>query len=282
MSLPNTLAAFLLTDDLPLGAPLGTPRDALSLPAQLQPNAVDPWTRARGSVTADGLAAHLVWELDDGVLAHARADLSGPTTEAHAALERLYTAKFGAPKKARGALSWSVRAGIPAKLTLAPPKKGATLVVELVPDASATNAPAPQPTGLVDFILGPQFLGAPFGKKPPAPREVETGVRLEVHAKKTLLGLELNFGELDEATWTQRFDALSATLTAALGKPKKAKKSRSFEDYRALWWVTEAGVTLQLASREHPNEGHPVRTLSVRAFPKDGLSLDAQREAGLR
>lgn len=137
---------------------------------------------------------------------------------------------------------------------------------------------------LVDFVVGPDFAKAPFGKKPPLARELSAGGRLEVHAsKRGLLGLEVAFPDFadDEAAFVQRFDGLAAALTAKLGKPKKAKKNGAFENYRGLWWVLDGGVTVQLASRENPNDDSPVRTVTVRAFPKDNLSMGDQREAGL-
>jgi len=286
MSLPNSISSILLVNDLPLGARLGTPREAVTLPPDFRTGAVDPWVRARGSVSGDGLSAHLAWELDDdGVLAQARADLSGANAEVHAALETLYSAKFGAPKKARGGFSWSVNAGLPAKLTLAPLKKGATLVIELTRDAGAAKEKkVPAPSALVDFVLGPEFVGAAFGKRPPAAQELMDGARLEVHAAKSrLLGLELAFPEFtEEAAFVQRFDSLAEAITAKLGAPKKAKKKGAFELYRGCWWVLDGGGTLHLASRENPNDGNPVRHVTVRAFPGENLSMAAQEEAGLR
>ena len=291
MALPSSLRDLLLSNHLPLGLALGTPRAQLARPAWFRPAFTDKWNFAGG--TTEG--TEVAWTVDPsmGLLSEARVVLA-PQRDSVGALaveiRALFEAEFGKPRllKRNEERAWTIEAALKSVLTVSV-RAGANGSAAIVANLALAKGQkleaiqAPRQTTMkvaptLETLLAKGFsakLGATttdeetteltfsdakggFPKKGTLRRLVQGGML-------TAVLFELpDFGEAEDLHADVN-TALLNSLTARLGKPKSSKKTTPSQTRLESIWTVEDGNTLKVWSLDSctVSQDVPNRTVGV-------------------
>jgi hypothetical protein len=144
------------------------------------------------------------------------------------------------------------------------------------------------PGALLDGVLGCKWTRAAkkdavdtelaLGAHPifPATARVSSSVQNSKLASRTF-----HFAEIDtQPRHDAMFEALVAAFTQRFGPPKQRKVSKSFEVTRKASWNVEGDLYI-VTHTEYPNDGQPVRELSVRKCTANALSMAERKLVGV-